>query len=323
MARHPACETSNPWVFPTNSPVSLTPKLLGPAPLTPDTGVVPQLLDYAGAVGRLDIAKVPELGARFVVQPKHDGQYVHVHLDGRGRVERILSRSGQAVQRQLVSHMLGAFAGWPGAVLAGELEAHTERGNAAASRGYRLVHLFDCIRAENGRYMGREPYRARRDALLRMQSEVVNLAPRLPWDRENGLRGRSGASGRYCRAVPTDWRLFPVTEQLPVARAGELWDRAIGGEAEGLVVVALDAPLGRRGSKRKVKPVETLDAVVEQVDRSGYILRVRGSREVFAVGPRQDLDVSVGSVVEVAHEGWYDTGVPRFARVLRERMDLV
>ena len=283
---------------------------------------MPQLLGYAGATGRLEMDRVLELGPRFAVQPKHDGQYVHVHLDARGRIERILARSGAPVHRGMVSHLLGAFVGWPGAVLAGELEAHTERGNAAAeSRGYRLVHLFDCIRAENGRYMGREPYRARRDALLRMQSEVVNLAPRLPWARENGLRGRC-ASGRYCRAVPTDWRLTPVTEQLPVARAGELWDRAIAGEAEGLVVVALDAPLGRRGSKRKVKPVETLDAVVEQVDATGYILRLRGGREVFAVGPRRDLDVSVGSVVEVAHEGWYDTGVPRFARVLRGRADL-
>ncbi len=279
------------------------------------------LTDYAGAVGRLDIDQVSRLGSRFVVQPKVDGQYVHLHLDRSGRIASVLSRTGTAVPRQLVSRLLGAFVGWPGAVLVGELEAHTERGNAASkARGYRLVHLFDCIRAENGRYLGREPYSARRDALYRMQSEVVNLAPAVPWTRDNGLRGRSGASGRYCRATPTDWRLTPIVEQLPVARAGELWDRALAGETEGLCVVALDAPLGRRNAKRKVKPVDSLDAVVLSTDRTGHVLRVLGSEQVFAVGRVGDLDP--GAVVEVVAEGRYGTGSLRHARILRGRGDL-
>ena len=279
--------------------------------------------DYAGAVGRLDIDRALRLGSRFVAQPKHDGMYVHLHLDRTGRIERVLSRTGAVVPRRQVSHLLGAFAGWPGSVLVGELEAHTERGNAAAeARGYRVVHLFDAIRAENGRYIGREPYAARRDALFRMQSEVVNLDSGLPWVKSGGLRGRQKSSGKYCRAVPTDWRLTPITDQVPVARAGELWEKAVAGEGEGVVIVALDAPIGKRGAKRKVKPLETIDAVCLQSDPTGHVLRVLGSESLVVVGPRQPVPVSVGGVFELAYEGAYGSGSLRHARILRSRTDV-
>src|SRR5690606_10626914 len=127
--------------------------------------------------------------------------------------------------------------GWPDSVLVGELEAHTEAANRTVleRRGVRLVHLFDCIRS-GGRYIAREPYRARRDALWQMQSEVVNLLPQSPYADRDGLRARSLKSGRYCRATPTDYRLTPIVPQVPVSRAGELWDQVEAGHLEGLVV---------------------------------------------------------------------------------------
>lgn len=297
---------------------------LASRPVSSEVVAVPQLLDYAGATGRLDIDAVSRLGRRFAVQPKHDGCYVHLHLDDRGRIARVLSRTGSPIPRRHVEHLLGAFVGWPGAVLVGELEAHTERGNRDAKRrGYALVHLFDAVRAERGRYIASEPYAARRDALFRMQSEVVNLNPDRPWASVSGLRGRKRSSGRYCRAVPTDWRLTPITEQLPVSRAAELWDRAVAGESEGLVVVALDAPLGRRRSKRKVKPHDTASAVCVSMDSTGSTLRVLGSKQLVHLGPRQPVPVHVGHVYELTYEGRYGAGSLRFARVERERSDVI
>lgn len=65
-----------------------------------------------------------------------DGAYARVHLDRRGRVERILARREQEFPRSIVGPLVGAFLGWPDSVYVGELEAHTEAGNrAAATRG--------------------------------------------------------------------------------------------------------------------------------------------------------------------------------------------
>ena len=105
-----------------------------------------------------------------------------------------------------------------------------------------------------------------------------------------------------------------------MARAGELWDRAVAGELEGTVIVALDAPIGRRGAKRKVKPVDFLYCVVVEVDKGGAGLRIRGTEDWFSVGTPTGL--TVGDLVEVAHEGWYSTGWPRFPRIVRKRADL-
>lgn len=278
-------------------------------------------VDYAGAAGRCSLADAAALGARWVLQPKVDGCYARAHLDGRGRIERVLSRTGAELERSLVGHLLGALVGWPGSVLVGELEAHTEAGNrAAATRGWRALHLFDCVRA-GARYLGREPYSARRDAMWRMQSEVVNLGLELPWAAdEHGARDR--ASGQWCEAVPTDWRLTPIVAQRPAAQASLAWADVERNGAEGLVAVAVDASLGARGAKRKIKATSTLDCRV--LSAGGGVARVEYGGAVFVVSARgQGDELEPGDIVEVAHDGWYEAGsTPRFARLLRRRADL-
>jgi ATP-dependent DNA ligase len=277
-------------------------------------------IDYAGAAGRLSLADVRELGPRWVVQPKIDGVYARVHLDQRGRIAQLYSRAARPFPRLLVSDLMGACIGLPGSELVGELEAHTEAGNrSAASRGWRALHLFDAIRI-GGRYLGREPYSVRRDALWRAQSEVECYGARLPWcEDDHGARSRS--TGRFCRPVPTDWRVAPIIDQRPTCRVAEAWaDWVERSDGEGLVVVNLDAPLGARGAKRKVKPSETLDAVVLSSDGRAASLLWAGRR--FAVSAA-GLVLERGQMVEVRCEGFYEgTSAPRFARIVRTRPDL-
>lgn len=283
-------------------------------------------IDYAGAVGSAARGDIAQLGARVVVQPKFDGAYARVHLDRRGRIERVFRRDGREFGAELAGHLVGAFVGWPGAILVGELEAHTEAANRiAATRGWRAVHLFDCIRAHSALYVAREPYHVRRDYLWRMQSEVVNLGCELPWYED--LHGaRSRATGRFVEATPTDWRLTPIVPQRPARRADAAWDEwvAPGAEAvEGLVVVELDARLGARQAKKKVKLGQTLDCRVIAVDRFAAVVEYGGHR--FAVSARGTVGLGLrpGSIVEVLCDGWHEKSVtPRFARILRARSDL-
>src|SRR5690606_17002432 len=113
--------------FPRNRDFRLTRKSVPLPERFRDDVLMPRrttLEDYAGALGRLSIERVAGLGRRYVAQPKIDGSYVHLHLDSRGRIARVLYRSGLEVSRNLAGHLLGAFVGWPDSVLVGELEAH-------------------------------------------------------------------------------------------------------------------------------------------------------------------------------------------------------
>jgi hypothetical protein len=277
-------------------------------------------IDYAGATGRLELGAAAALGARFVVQPKHDGCYARVHLDAQGRVERLFSRAGREFPRELVGDLLGQRIGAGGTQLVGELEVWTERANRiAATRGHRALHLFDAIRVGD-RYLAGEPYRVRRDLLWRCQTEAVGGEQ--SWVEGDRGAGRDRASGRYTRAVAEGWRIAPVTEQRTAAQADAAWaDWVAGGDAEGLVVVDLEAPLGR--GKRKVKALETLDC---RVVRAGDMtLSVEHGGQVFVVSARSSSDraIAVGDLVEVAHEGWFERGAtPKFARLVRARPDL-
>jgi hypothetical protein len=318
------------------------------------------LADYCGAVGRLDIERVIRLSPRdWAIQPKVDGAYAHVYLDSAGRIERILSRTGLAFPTSITSGLLGCEVGAPDSVLAGELECHTEQGNAAAeARGYRVIHLFDAIRV-GGQYLAREPHRVRRDWLYRSQSWAENMGKRRHYryearhpetkkgakpgnqnaskneSPEPGLsfppafiddtakHARDISSGRFCTAVPRTWERAPIVPLLAPAQAGELWERAVAGDGEGVVAVALDAPLGKRGSKRKCKPSSTIDAIVLTSDRTGLVVRIRGASTILVVGHRAGVEAAVGDTVECEHEGWHGTGVPRFARLVRRRPDLM
>lgn len=275
---------------------------------------------YVGARGRIALSAIARLGSSWVVQPKIDGMLVRVVLSSAGRIAHVFSRTGAAVQKQLTADLLGAFVGWPHAELVGELEAHTEAGNrAAATRGYRLVHLFDCLH-DGTRSLVREPYRVRRDSLWRQQSEVVNLGCELPWYRDRNGRAHGRGDGRFVADKATDWRLAPVVPQMPATRVEELWASVDRGDLEGVVAVNLDAPAGRRGAKLKCKPADTLDASVLSVSARQVVCSYGG--QVFAVG-RGRHDVAVGDVVEVAHSGWYESAtIPRFATLRRVRSDL-
>lgn len=279
------------------------------------------LVGYAGAAGRIEITKVLRLDPRrYAVAEKIDGCYAHVHLGGQGRIERVFARSGEAFPRKLLGDLVGCQVGAPDSVLVGELEAWTEAANrAATARGFRVIHLFDAIRVA-GRYLAREPYQDRRDALWRSQSWAENFGPGLPYQRDRRGMAHEQGSGRFCQAIPRDWRRTPIVEQLAPARAGELWERAQVGQAEGLVVTALDAPIGRRGAKRKAKPLRSIDATVVGVGRSCAQVTWAGGSFFVSCAGRQ---LERGQVVEVVHESFYErTGQPRFARLARARADL-
>jgi len=84
------------------------------------------------------------------------------------------------------------------------------------------------------------------------------------------------------------------------------------------VVCNLAAPIGRRRSKLKCKPIETPDRQVVEVDRNGKRCTLRTFGQTFRVGCK-GAGLVAGQVVEVKLEGRYRSGEPRFARVVRRR----
>jgi hypothetical protein len=278
-----------------------------------------QLPDYAGAGARLDPARGLALDAnRWAWQPKVDGVYCQISTDAAGRIWSVVSRTGAELPEGRDLH--GIVAAPPLSVLVGELEAHTESGvRAAAARGYRLAHLFDAIRMA-GRLVTGLPYHERRGCLYRAASWVESEG--LARDRSLTVDANGdahGPDGRYRRAIPRDLRRLPI---VPMARgtaaARELWSTYVDrGGGEGLVAVRLDAPLGARGSKRKIKATDTIDAVV--VASGGGAIRVASRGLAWTMSG----SAPVGAVVEVAHDGWYESGAqPRFARLVRRRADV-
>ena len=333
---HRRCGTCRTWLVPKSDRGKPRPSARGERVVAPPPDKEPQdplcgaavdfrgarrSHDYAGATGRIELPRVRRLSAaRYVLQPKLDGAYVRVHLDRRGRVSAIYTRTGRQLGPELVGDLLGAFIGWPHSQLIAELDAWTDRADAeVARRGYRRLHLFDAVRSGT-RYLGHESYATRRDHLRRMRAEVEELGRDKPWLIDDQGHAHDPRDGRYVRGAPKGWRLAPVVEQYPLTAADDLWQRAEDGELEGFVAVALDAPIGKRGAKRKCKPVHTLDAVVEQVDGRRCVLRERGTERIFACGCPPDLEP--GAVVEVGYE-LRGFGKPRFPRILRRRPDLM
>lgn len=276
------------------------------------------LTDYVGCGARL----APELGLalspdRWAYQPKHDGVYARVSLDRRGRISNVLSRSGSPIRD--ASDLVGILAGPPDSVLHGELESHTEAGNRiAATRGYRLLHVFDVTR-HAGRDAAWMTYADRHD-LLRRDRDAIDLAGLAnPWVTDDQGDAHDLKSGRYCKATPRDIRRLPL---VPLVRNGsELWQSYVErGGGEGLVAVRLDAPARARGSKRKIKATDSIDCVVIKVESGCALLTYRGHS--FVVSAR-GATCRAGQIVEVKHDGWYERSVtPRFARIVRRRTDL-
>jgi hypothetical protein len=287
---------------------------------------VPRLLDYAGAGSRL----APSAGlaldpSRWAWQVKVDGVYARISTDRAGRIATMLHRSGAPVAVADAGGLYGLATGMPDAVLHAELEAGTEAGRrAAASRGWVAAHLFDCSRLL-GRNVASLPYSDRYGRLLRWQAQVEcdgTLSRDDWWQLDEQGDAHDPATGRYCRAVPRDLRRLPVVELARGVGAGQrLWQSAVDREGgEGLVAVRLDAQLGVRGAKRKIKATDTIDAAVVAVFGRVATCSYAGVMFSLRVGSSA---VRVGEVVEVAHDGWYESSTtPRFARLVRRRPDL-
>lgn len=282
-------------------------------------------LELGGAGARL----APERGLaldprRWAWQPKVDGTFVRAATDRDGRIASLLHRSGAHVSAADADGLVGLSLGLPDAVLLGELEAHTEAGvRARAARGWPALHLFDCARFL-GRDVAARAYGERHGLLHRWQADVecYGEVQRADWWTGDATGRAHDARGRFCRAVPRDLRRLPI---VPLARgrgaAEALWRSHVEvGGGEGLVAVRLDAPLGARGAKRKVKASETLDCVVLSVGRAAARLSWRGLTFVVSA---KGKTLAPGQVVEVACDGWYERrATPRFARIVSVRADL-
>lgn len=253
---------------------------------------------YAGATAPITIGDALKLDGSWACQPKKDGFYVEVHLDARGRVDILALRNGGEVAPVFAHDLVGLHAGEPHAVLIGELEAHTEASEAAiAARGYPLVHLFD-LAHDGYRDVSAQPYSVRRDALHRMQVE------REEWT-----------------GTPIGQR-FPIVPQYSIAQVGRWFRDALDAGDEGLVLVNVNAPLGARACKKKLKRIDTLDALITfGPDSWGYWAVHNGVKFIVAKSKKAP-DVGPGSVVEIAFEGFLKSGQPKHPRIIRRRPDL-
>src|SRR5204863_8326743 len=122
--------------------------------------------------------------------------------------------------------------------------------------------------------------------------ECYGEIPRGSWWSEDEHGAAHGPDGRYVRATPRDLRRMPV---VPMARgtgaSAKLWRSHVelaGGE--GLVAVRLEAQLGARGAKRKIKASESLDCTVLPGDGGAAIVAWRGL--TFAVSAPGDVERS-------------------------------
>lgn len=286
------------------------------------------LVDYPGPRGRLSLERGLALAGdarRWAAMVKVDGVCARVRLDGRGRIASVLSRAGAELRE--ASDLLGIEAGPPDSILWGELEAHTEAGNrAAAARGWRALHLWDCSRLA-GEDLARVPFRDRWGALHRAQSwvEGEGRARSDAWTVDAGGAAHDRA-GRFTRAIPRDLRRLPIVPLVRGRGAVEaLWRAEVelaGGE--GLVLAQLDAPAARARAKAKIKRQVELDAQV--VDVGGGVARLSWGGRTFSVGAAgaRCRDLRRGQVVEVLVDGFYDVAgvTPRHPRITRVRHDI-
>lgn len=267
---------------------------------------------YVGATKAIARRELAGLGPGFALQPKIDGAFCRVYCDGRGRIAKVFMRNGREFLPHMTSHLIGALVAAPYADLAGEIEALTESGEAAAKLGPRKIHIFDAL-FDGTRSLINEPYRVRRDALWRMQSAVQCAAP----DDDH----RPAPCRRYRAPTPPGWRLTPIVPQVAPERADWAWDAWVNEvDGEGLVAVALEAKAGTPNSKLKSKPWETIDARVEHVSRTTVVCSWNG--HLFKVGRGKHI-VDPGEIVEVRHAGWAQCVVlPRCPVLVRVRRDL-
>lgn len=255
--------------------------------------------------------------------PKLDGCCARVRLDEHGRVASVMSRVG--VELRDGRELLGIPLGFPDSILWGELESITEASHrAVATRGWRALHLWDAERSD-GRDLSSLPFATRHGELHRGQSYVEGER------RHRDLRAARldargvvhDLAGRFApHAAPRDLRRFPVVPLALGPGAGPaLWREHVerlGGE--GVVGARLDAPIGRREAKVKIRDGREIDAVIVALD-TGAARLVWAGRTFVCSARRAGLQV--GQVVAVKIDGWTErTSTPKHPRIVRVRPDL-
>lgn len=261
-------------------------------------------------------AKVDELAALerrgWVAEVKEDGVYCELWIGAGGRVQLARYRSGGRIGGDSGRDVLGLRTPWPaGTVLAGELMVQTPAAHRwqDAHDGVRGLVLFDILAWGDveaqfrqlaagqlgagplpARDMTAAPYRERRAVLERLCEDLDGRAARvvhLVAQRRRGLRG---------------W-----FEQL-VAEGGE-----------GVVLKDPGAPVGT--GLRKAKRRDEVTARVIEVLAEDERVRLDWGGRIFGAA-LPSFGVAVGQLVDVAAMGFYESDLPRHARVVRVRNDL-
>lgn len=271
--------------------------------------------NYAGAGTLLPPERARALDhRRWSYQPKIDGGYATVYTGADGSILRAITRTGAA----WALRELALVRTIPNAVLCAEIERHTEAAKAARrARGFDVLHLFDAV-SIGGRVLGGEPYGVRYQEIAR----AIALAEGTSGELAKVAGHRRADSGRYTYAAPADVRRTILVPMLTGADGfDELWREHVErGGGEGLVAVNLRAPLGKRGAKRKIKLTDTISARLAEPAGGGKTALVHAYGRTFSV--YMPVWARFGDVVDIAHDGFYGTGEPRFARVVRQRPDL-
>jgi hypothetical protein len=158
------------------------------------------------------------------------------------------------------------------------------------------------------------PYRERRDALYRtLTAAAIDAESKLARDMNGRLHDERGRFAAHSPRVV-------VVPQWPLREYAARWREVVElGGGEGLVAVATEARMGARRSKLKVKQTDTLDATIVSIEPKTVLAEWRGRCIVLG---RRGLDLQVGDIVEVRHNGFHLTDIPRFASIVRVRDDL-
>jgi hypothetical protein len=282
---------------------------------------------YAGPSSSLPPDRLASLDSRWACMPKRDGVYCTVTTDRRGTISNLLYRSGQLVSLTDADGLRGQYIGAPDATLVGELEAQTEASiRARTTRGYALLHVFDVARMD-GRSLHSQPFSQRYGMLHQWQAAIECYEPdaaQAEWWRRDVNGDAHDVTGRFCTPMRGALRRLPIVPLHRGTGAGRaLWDAYVEREGgEGVVACRLDAPLGKRGGKKKCRAVQTLDALVVSVGPRAAVLSYAGRTFAVSAMCKAAQGMRRGMVAEVVANGWTEaSSIPKHARIVRVRAD--
>jgi hypothetical protein len=281
---------------------------------------VTRLIDDPGPRGRLSIDAALALGDEWVFLEKFDGCAGRVKTSRTGQVVSVIGRNGQPL-RGGAEELVGTYAGISDAILWSEITAHTECSIRERQRaGFVFARIWDATRLA-GRSIAELGFEDRH-SLIRDLHERDELADE--WTIDASGRRHAIASGRFCGAASARRRFYVAPLMHNRERVRRFWqDYVETGTSEGLVACARSARIGARRAKAKVKPRDLLSATVTEIGRGVVVLRWSGGAFVASARFKGSEDLRVGSIYDVAHEGFYEAGAtPRFARIVRARPDL-